>query len=204
MHSWFLNLFTDANTSLNSVGFGGEFVNLLPSPDSGVSSNLTIPDWDVTGWDFVTKDLSFDDVSNSLKGMVLSVDVKRDSAFFKYKVIFPLVLIVMMSWMVFWIDPALVASQISLSITAMLTIIAYRFALAGLMPRLGFLTVLDHFVLASTIVVFLSMAEVIYTAHLSTSDQLEKARKVDRAARWIAPTIYFVATAETLFLRIWF
>ena len=189
---------------LANVGFGGELVNLVPSTESGISSNLTIPDWDVTGWDFVTGDLSFDDGSNSLKGMVLSVDVKRDSSFFKYKVIFPLVLIVMMSWMVFWIDPALVAPQISLSVTAMLTMIAYRFALAGLMPRLGFLTVLDHFVLASTIVVFLSMAEVIYTAHLSTSDQLEKARKVDRAARWIAPTIYFVVTAETLFLRIWF
>lgn len=189
---------------LANVGFGGELVNLVPSTESGISSNLTIPDWDVTGWDFVTKDVPFDDGSNSLKGMVLSVDVKRDSSFFKYKVIFPLVLIVMMSWMVFWIDPALVASQISLSVTAMLTMIAYRFALAGLIPRLGFLTVLDHFVLASTVVVFLSMAEVIYTAHLSTSDQLDKARKVDRHARWIAPVVYFAIAAETLFLRIWF
>jgi len=190
--------------NLANVGIGQELVNLIPSPGSGISSNLTIPDWDVTGWELVARDLTLDDESNSLKGMVLSVDVKRDRAFFKYKVIFPLVLIVMMSWMVFWIDPALVASQISLSVTAMLTMIAYRFALAGMMPRLGFLTVLDHFVLASTIIVFLSMAEVIYTAYLSTSDQLEKARRMDRAARWIAPAIYLVVTAEILFFRIWF
>ena len=187
---------------LANVGFDEELVNLIPSPDSKISASMTIPDWEVTGWESFPKELTLDDDSDGLKGIVLSVDVKRDIAFFKYKVIFPLILIVMMSWMVFWIDPTLVASQISLSITAMLTMIAYRFALAGMMPRLGFLTILDHFVLASTVVVFLSMAEVIYTAHLSTSDQLEKARKVDRNARWIAPVVYFAMATETLFLRI--
>jgi hypothetical protein len=67
---------------------------------------------------------------------------------------------------------------------------------------LGFLTVLDHFALASTVVVFLSMVEVIYTAHLAQSDRPEKARRVDRHARWIAPVAYSAITTETLFLRI--
>ena len=71
------------------------------------------------------------------------------------------------------------------------------------MPRLAFLTSLDHFVLVSTLIVFLSMVEVIYTAYLSTNDQLEKARKVDRKARWIAPVIYAALTAETLYFRVW-
>jgi hypothetical protein len=64
-------------------------------------------------------------------------------------------------------------------------------------------TSLDYFVLASTLVVFLSMTEVIYTAYLSTNDQLEKARKIDRRARWVAPLIYSVMAAETLYFRIW-
>jgi hypothetical protein len=190
--------------SLANVGFGEELVNLIPSPSSGISKSLTMPDWDVTGWEFVAKNIKSADGSFDLKGMVLSVDVKRDSSFFKYKVIMPLILIVMMSWLVFWIDPVLVASQISVSITAMLTMIAYRFALAGMMPRLAFLTSLDHFVIASTLVVFLSMTEVVYTAHLSTSDQLDKARRVDRNARWIAPVVYFAMAAEILYFRIWF
>ena len=80
--------------------------------------------------------------------------------------------------------------------------IAYRFALAGMMPRLTFLTSLDFFVLASTLVVFLSMTEVIYTAFLSTNDQLEKARAVDRKARWIAPLVFAAMAAETLYFRI--
>ena len=190
------------NVRLANVDFGADVINLIPAPDSGISKKLTMPDWEVTGWDFVATDFPFDDESSRIEGMVFSLEVKRDSNFFIYKVLLPLVLIVMMSWLVFWIDPSLVASQISVSVTAMLTIIAYRFALAGIMPRLGFLTGLDYFVLVSTLVVFLSMIEVIYTAYLSTNDQLDKARKMDRIARWIAPPVYFALVAATLLLKV--
>jgi cadmium resistance protein CadD (predicted permease) len=110
----------------------------------------------------------------------------------------------MMSWMVFWIDPSLVATQVSVSVTAMLTMIAYRFALSGLVPRLVFLTSLDFFVLVSTLTVFMSMLEVLYTAHLATHDKIEKARLVDRHARWVVPIIYVGLAADTLYFRVLF
>ena len=69
---------------------------------------------------------------------------------------------------------------------------------------LAFLTSLDYFVLISALAVFLAMIDVVYTAYLSSNHQLEKACKIDRQARWIAPVIYFVMTAETLHFRIWF
>jgi len=71
-----------------------------------------------------------------------------------------------------------------------------------MMPKLAFLTNLDYFVLASTLMVFLAMLEVVYTSSLSSNNQLEKARKVDRHARWIAPLVYFAMASETLFFRI--
>ena len=186
-----------------NVGFGMQSVRLLPSSDSGISEKFSMPDWTVTEWDFAAVDLPIEENDTPVKGMVFSLDVKRDTSYFKYKVIFPLVLIVMMSWMVFWIDPSLVATQISVSVTAMLTLIAYRFALAGLIPRLAFLTSLDFFVLVSTLAVFISMIEVLYTAHLATNDQLKKARQIDRHARWVLPLIFVGLAVETLFLRLW-
>ena len=190
--------------TIANVGFGGDIVNLIPSPRSGISKEMTMPDWIVTDWDFVTTDFSLEDESSSIDGLVFSLDVKRDGSYFKYKVIFPLILIVIMSWLVFWIDPSLAASQISVSVTAMLTMIAYRFALAGMIPRLATLTSLDNFVLVSTLMVFLAMIEVVYTAHLSTNGQLVKARKIDLHARWIAPLMYFSMAAETLYFKILF
>ena len=116
----------------------------------------------------------------------------------------PLVLIVMMSWMVFWIDPSLISTQISVSMTAMLTMIAYRFALAGLIPRLAFLTSLDYFVAISTLAVFISMIEVLYTGHLATNDQLKKARLIDYHARWVMPLVFTGLAADTLYFRVLF
>jgi hypothetical protein len=189
--------------TLGNISFGSQKIRLKPSPDSGIAENLSIPDWEIMQWGFAAEDLVLDNESSLIPGMVFSMEVKRYTNFFKFKVVLPLILIVMMSWLVFWIDPSLISSQISVAVTAMLTMIAYRFALAGLLPRLPFLTTMDFFVIASTIMVFLSMVEVIYTAHLSTHNQLEKARLIDRHARWVAPLIYIVLTTETLFIRFW-
>ena len=190
--------------TLASVGLDLRSVRLVPAEASGISPHLSIPDWDVTGWDFVNSNLSMEDEGFQIKSMVFSLDVKRDTNYFKWKVILPLVLIVLMSMMVFWIDPSLVASQISVSVTAMLTMIAYRFALAGFIPKLPFLTTLDLFILVSTIAVFMSMMEVLLTAHLATTNQLEKARMIDRHARWIMPLIYAVLATDTLYFRVLF
>ena len=189
--------------TLANLSFGSQKIRLKPSPDSGVSENLSIPDWEIMQWDFVAEDLRLDNESSLTPGMVFSLEAKRYTNYFRFKVILPLILIVMMSWLVFWIDPSLISSQISVAVTAMLTMIAYRFALAGMLPRLPFLTTLDFFVMASTIMVFLSMVEVVYTAYLSTDNRLEKARVIDRKARWIAPLIYMVLTIEVLFVRFW-
>ncbi len=187
-----------------NLGFGEREMNLIPSASSGLSSKLTIPDWEIKAWNFVTTDHAFEDGNSHFKGVEFSLEVTRGQDYFKYKVILPLVLIVMMSWMVFWIDPSLAGSQISVSVTAMLTVIAYRFALAGMLPRLAFLTTLDYFIIVSNLMVFLVMLEVIYTAYLSTNGQIERARSIDRTFRWIAPLTYFYVAAEILYFRVWF
>jgi len=187
---------------LVEVGFGSIEVRLLTSPHSTVQDSLKIPDWKVVAWDFAAVDVQFDNELSHVNGMVFSLDVKRETRFFILKVLFPLMLIVAMSWMVFWIDPSLAASQISVSVTAILTMIAYRFAIAGMLPRLNFLTSLDYFVMASTFIVFLALLEVVYTTHLSKVGQSEKAQAVDRKARWIAPLVYAFMVIETVYLKV--
>ena len=189
--------------TLANVGFAAETVRLRPSPDSGISDNFSLSDWNVAGWNFEAAQLPFDDGPYRIGGMKFSLDIERDSNYFWYKVLLPLFLIVLMSWLVFWIDPSLVGSQISVSVTAMLTMIAYRFALAGLLPRLNFLTTMDYFVLVSTMAVFVSMLQVIYTAYLSTNDRIEQARSLDRKARWVVPLIYIPLAVGALAHGMW-
>jgi hypothetical protein len=69
----------------------------------------------------------------------------------------------MMSWTVFWIDPTNGGPQISVAVTSMLTLIAYRFAIGSEVPKLPYLTRLDGFILAGSLLVFLSLIEVMLT-----------------------------------------
>jgi hypothetical protein len=171
------------------------------SSASGVANRLKLPDWKVQNWDVKTTVTLMGRNQRNIPAIEMNVDVKRSTSFFTLKVIFPLMLIVAMSWLVFWIDPKLVASQISVSVTAMLTLIAYRFAIGGMVPRLAFLTSLDYFVLGSSVMVFLTLVEVAFTAYLVEQGEVEKARSVDRKARWLVPALFLAMTLETLWLR---
>ena len=189
---------------LVNVKFGSRQVRYHVNPQSGVAATLRIPDWQVRSWDVTSTELPIGHDHTERPAVVFTLEVERYASFFILKVILPLILIVAMSWMVFWIDPSLAAPQISVAVTAMLTLIAYRFAIGGMVPRLGFLTSLDYFVMGSTVLVFAGLLEVVYTAHLFQSGQQERARAVDKKARWIIPLIYLCVVIETLYLRLSF
>jgi len=105
-----------------------------------------------------------------------------------------------MSWTVFWIDPTLGSSQISVAVTSMLTLIAYRFAIGADVPKLPYLTVLDWFILLGSVLVFLSLIEVMVTTRLALNDRVKTARALDRHARWAFP-LAFAILSVFCFLR---
>ena len=86
------------------------------------------------------------------------------------KVILPLVLIVIMSWAVFWIDPVNASSQVSIAMTSMLTLIAYRFAIDSQLPLLPYMTRLDAFI-NKHVARFFSLIEVVVTIMLDNAQK---------------------------------
>jgi len=107
---------------------------------------------------------------------------------------FPLVLIVIMSWAVFWMDPIHSNAQINIAITSMLTLIAYRFATDNQLPRLPYMTRLDAFILMGTVLIFFSLIEVITTTILETNHRARLAKTIDRCCRLIFPAIFATTT----------
>ena len=103
-------------------------------------------------------------------------------------------------WTVFWIDPTNSNSQISVAVTSMLTLIAYRFAVDSQLPRLPYMTRLDAFIFASTLLVFFSLIEVLVTTILDNNQQTARAKKIDRYCRVIFPVI-FAITSVAIFGR---
>src|SRR5437867_186143 len=160
---------------------------------AGMSKSITLPDWTVDKWDIKT--LPYTLAPGLIySGYVFEFTASRKVEHYILKVILPLVLIVMMSWAVFWIDPATSNTQFSIAVTSMLTLIAYRFAVDTQLPRLPYMTRLDAFFLVSTLLVFLSLIEVLVTTILDNNDQLAQAKKLDRYCRLIVPIIFVIAS----------
>jgi Neurotransmitter-gated ion-channel ligand binding domain/Neurotransmitter-gated ion-channel transmembrane region len=184
------------------LGYRQEEIQLAPDPMAlaaglregiGVAEKLTIQDWRVlaTG----TRVQPYRAVLGvEIAGYVFEFTAARNAHHFIIKVIIPLILIVMMSWAVFWIEPNDAATQVGVASTAMLTLIAYRFAVDSEVPKLPYLTRLDAFILMSTVLVFLSLIEVLITTKFHSRDRGGLSRTIDRRCRWIFPLGFALAT----------
>src|SRR6266446_6088562 len=160
---------------------------------SGISPSITLPDWTVEKWNVKTQDYTLAP-SLDFSGYVFEFTASRNVQHYIWKVILPLILIVVMSWSVFWVSPNEVGAQLSVSVTSMLTLIAYCFAIDHQLPALPYTTSLDTFILMSTLLVFFSFIEVLVTTILETKHRNKHAKGIDRFCRVIFPVIFLLAS----------
>jgi hypothetical protein len=121
-----------------AAGYGTDEVTLSAGFASGIGKEFSVADWKVVDWQMTT-DVPVpgpDDVQDRSIAMVL--EAERLTGYYWIKVIAPLIMIVAMSWAVNWIDPKELGTKVSITITAMLTLIAYRFAIGANLPQISF------------------------------------------------------------------
>jgi len=167
---------------------------------TGISGSLSESDWEILHWH--TEPARYEPIPghSGPPGYAFTFEAQRKQNYFFFKVIIPLVLIVMMSWVAFWIDPSEFGTDISVAVTSMLTLIAYRFAIGMFLPVVSYLTRLDLFILGATILVFLCLVEVVITSVLVRRHRGELADTVDRYSRWVFPAIFVWLVIQTLYL----
>src|SRR6266576_2446199 len=159
----------------------------------GISPSVTLPDWTIEKWE--VKPLVYALAPrHQYSSYAFEFTAARNVSHYILKVMFPLVLIVIMSWAVFWMDPIHSNAQINIAITSMLTLIAYRFATDNQLPRLPYMTRLDAFILMGTVLIFFSLIEVITTTILETNHRARLAKTIDRYCQLIFPAIFVTAT----------
>jgi len=184
---------------LASVGYNMDEIDLRSDPKETMGhGSLSVPDWKILDWQVGA--VPYEPIPGSdivLPGFAFSFKAQRRVEYFVVKIILPLILIVAMSWIVFWIDPKESGIQISVAITTMLTLIAYRFAVGAELPKVSYLTRLDFFILSGTILVFASLIEVIVTSTIAQQEKIELARKLDRWSRWLFPAVFSAVALKT-------
>lgn len=114
----------------------------------------------------------------------------RDEGFYIWKVFMPLTFIVFMAGTVFVIIPIELGPRFGVSTASIFTLIAFQFSLGYLLPRVSYLTRADKFLIGSSVLVFLALAEAILTSRLAKLGNERLALKINQWARYIYPVLF--------------
>lgn len=190
--------FDDQSTTLRFLSLHWSDEKLILRNDdvfTGMASVFNISDWSVVGVDASVVTKRTEAVQQDRSGYELTIFAKRDIGYYVWKVLLPIALIVAMSWSVFWIDPQQFSTQIGLSATSFLTMIAFIFATTNMLPKLGYVTTLDIYIAGTTLFVFFAMLQSLSTGFLFAQGHEHAAKKMDQVSRIAFPIVFLLFCA---------
>ena len=194
--------FDEQTLSVAIESFAWDESNLKLKQDNqkiGFSSSLNLPEWEIG--DLETK------ISHNLEvrsqvpfsKFLMQIKLIRKPGFYLWKVIIPLMILVVISWSVFWMAEESLADRISFSLTGILTVVAYQFLISENLPNISYLTLIDAILSLSFVAIALTVAENIIVNWLNMENLKFMAVKVDCICQFAFPTIYvFLLFAITL------
>lgn len=145
-------------------------------------NNKKINGWNIIGAD--TIDFVYQDPNRLNEGsaLVTEIHIERKHGYYIFKVILPIILILMVCWSVVWVDPKELEARLTITIVCLLSLIAYNFVIDSELPKLEYLTVLDWIVLISyvyaTVPNFLSVISFrLQKTNLNLSNKIEQISK---------------------------
>lgn len=121
-----------------------------------------------------------------------TIAIVRHFNFYIWKVFLPLLLMVVLSWTVFWIDPAELSSQVQISVTTILTVIAFAFAIQANLPKVPYLTFIDVFFLICYLFVFATAIELTAVHLAGRSGHGAHVRRLSTGIRIVLPAAFAI------------
>jgi hypothetical protein len=170
----------------------------LISPEEEVFNNLNkymnnnyLQEWKVSNTNV------FSNFIETEKGyfdqLTLSITVQRNSNYYLFKIIIPVLLILSIAWCVLWIPTDEIESRLTTSIVSLLSLIAYNFVFQDDIPKLDILTSLDKFVLLSYLFCAIPIFTTIFLSRFVERNQ-KLASKRNQRIRIFGGAIYIFTT----------
>jgi hypothetical protein len=157
-----------------------------------IADELSLPDWEITKSEALPFFYRPIEQINT-PGFAFRFEARRFISYYIWQIVLPLTVVVFMSWAAFWIKRSETGIRIAVATSSVLTLIAHRFVLASLLPRLPYMTRMDYFTVGSTILVFLALIVVVLTSFLEPEICSDcSARRINIGSRFAFPIAFFV------------
>ncbi|XP_030601963.1 gamma-aminobutyric acid receptor subunit rho-3a isoform X2 [Archocentrus centrarchus] len=171
-----------------------ENIMLRVYPDGNILYSVRITVTALCSMDFSSFPLDTQNCSLELEScwynrLYINFILRRHIFFFMLQTYFPTMLMVMLSWVSFWIDRRAVPARVSLGITTVLTMSTIITGVSASMPQVSYVKAVDIYLWASFLFVFLSVIEYAAVNYFTTVEEMKKLKRAK------IPTSYNAAEA---------
>jgi Neurotransmitter-gated ion-channel ligand binding domain len=172
-------------------------------PFTGISpeQHTELAAWRIKDLRYTAEKVTSDRFVPAAREALFQIVIERRSGFYLWKIFLPLMLLTMIPTLVFWIDVKEFDWILKVPMTMLLSMVAFEFAIARDLPRIGYVTFLDAVFLASFAFCVLCIVEITLVFLMQKAGRRNPAVKLHLAGRWAYPLAYFVVL---LFLAICF
>jgi len=182
--------------SFEVLGFEASEVALSADPQN---SGHNLKDVSIADWHFIgltastTENDSFEAHAEQATSSTLHVNiqVERVPGFILRVIIAPLIMLVMLSWSVFWMDRESLGDRMDISFVGILTVVAFQILVSGQLPHIPYFTLMSTFLYINYLLLFGSVIINLAVGWLNRSDRKAMGNRIDYRCRWIFPISYF-------------
>ncbi len=159
----------------------------------GFSNDFEIAEWHIEKVESKIESVKGIQDRASFSEFLMEIVVVRQYEYYLWKIIIPLIFLVIISWSVFLMIGDKLIDRLRFSMIGILTIVGYQFIISDILPRVSYFTLMDSFLSISIFIMLFTMFESVYVNNLNLVDKSAQAKKVDMVCRIAFPVIYFIA-----------
>ena len=156
------------------------------------ASYVGMAQWEIRGLTEEATDEFVGGTAERTTQIRMTIDVKRRYGFYIWKVFLPLLVMVAVSWTVYWMNLEDFGNQILVAITTILTVIAFAFSIEANLPRVPYVTYIDAFFLCCYFFVFVTVLELMAVNIVLRRRGHGSAIKIRHVARWTVPAAFLL------------
>ena len=188
-----------------------DLVYVADTDESGIDPGVKMPGWNITGWDLpiVSHEYqtSFGEGSDDIEARRYSaasfeIDIERPRTFFLWKLLLPLIIVLLLAGSVLFIHPSLIEVRLAAPATALLSLVFLQQTYSDTLPATGTLVLLDQiYALAYLVVVALILTTTVtsYWVREEGPEATARAFRLDHIAA-AAMLVLFVTCSLVLIL----
>jgi hypothetical protein len=159
----------------------------------GFSSDFELAEWHSTAVETKIHEVREIRDRHPFSEFVMLIHVERLSGFYIWRLFMPMIIIVALSWSVFWMKDDDLSNRLMVSFTGILTVVAYQFTISDSLPRISYMTFMDAVITFSFFMMALTIVENLAVYILDKGERKSWANHFETACRFVFPILYAAA-----------